>query len=378
MSRVCIVATTPLPINAFMKPHIKALNGTHDFTIVVNGERSELLLGQETGIRAERASIARNIAPFSDALALWTLYRLFRRERFDIVQSLMPKAGLLAMLAAKAAGVPVRVHWFTGQVWATSRGLRRLLLRSMDRVLAACATDLLADSASQREFLVREGIVARDAVRVLGDGSVCGVDTRRFRADSERRRMARRDLGVPEDAILALYLGRFNEDKGLLDLVAAFAAAARDRPRLHLALVGPDEQLLTPRVTALAGDVQHRLHIGPHTDQPEAVMAAADIFVLASRREGFGSTVIEAGACGVPAIGSAIYGLTDAIVDGATGLLVPPEDIEALRLALITLAEDDTLRAQLGEAARARVITQFPEARLTAALAEFYREVTAR
>jgi glycosyltransferase involved in cell wall biosynthesis len=381
---VCLLATVPYSLAVFLTPHIKALSRTNRVTLVANGSAEAQARGLGTSlsflqlgaaVEFQHLDISRGISIRSDIIALVQLWRLFRRRRFHIVQSITPKAGLLSMLAARVAGVPIRVHWFTGQVWATKSGASRWLLKSMDRLLVRCSTHVLSDSPSQRDFLVREGVVKPGQMVVLGQGSVSGVDTARFRPNADARSRIRAAVRIPDDAVVALFLGRLTRDKGLPELSAAFVTAARECPTLHLIVVGPNEGHMRESMAESVGEFGSRMHFVDYTNEPEAYMAAADMFVLPSRREGFGSSVIEAAACGVPAIGTRIYGLSDAIADGESGILVPLGDGGALASAMIRLATDRGARLDMGIAARIRVEGSFKEEHLTAALMQFYREL---
>lgn len=367
---IAFVAAVPLSLSAFIAPHVRAMSRSHRVTLVASGAPD--MAGFDDSVAFSAMPIPRNISLVADVKALVGLWRLFRRRGFSAVVSITPKAGLLAMIAGRLARVPVRVHWFTGQVWATRHGAARWLLKGLDRLLARCATHLLADSASQRDFLVREGVVSPDQVTVLGHGSVCGVDTLRFRPDADARASTRRALNLPESAVVALYLGRISRDKGPFELASAFASAAVAAPALHLLIVGPDEGALRSRLESLMQDVLPRVRFVGATDRPEAYMSAADFFVLPSYREGFGSTAIEAAACGLPVIASRIYGLTDAVSED-TGVLVPVADADALAAAMLRMTRDATLREAMGRRARGRAEEQFAEARLTAAFEQFCR-----
>lgn len=366
--RIAFVAAVPLSLEVFMAPHVRRLTRVHDITLVANA-RPEIR-DIDASVKFERAPIARRIRMAGDIRALVTLWRLFARGRFDAVISITPKAGLLSMLAGALAGVPVRVHWMTGQVWATRQGLGRRVLKSIDMVMARCATHLLADSASQRDFLVRENVVRAGQVTVLASGSVCGVDTSRFRPDAGRRAAVRRRFALADDAVVALYLGRLSREKGLVELAEAFRTAAAAVPALHLLIVGPDEEGLRSVLEAAMGPAVSSARFGGGTAEPEEIMAAADFFVIPSHREGFGSTVIEAAACGIPSVATRIYGLTDAVDDRA-GVLVAVRDVGALAAAMIDLAREPARRLEMGRHARTRAADAFGEAKLTGAFETF-------
>ena len=376
--RICIVVAAPLTLKAFMLGHLEALAGIAEVTAVASFAPEDESFPWPKEISRVAIPIARPIAPWSDLLALLALWRLIRQQRFDLVHSITPKAGLLAMLAAALAGVRLRLHTFTGQVWVTRTGFMRVLLRSADRLIARLATQVLADSASQRDFLIAQGIVTASKSAVLAHGSICGVDTARFRPDAAARERVRSRHGIPSGAIVFLYLGRMNRDKGMLDLAQAFGEVGARHSDAHLLLVGPDEGNLSADINRAAAVCVDRLHRAGLTDRPQDYFAAADVFCLPSYREGFGTAIIEAAAAGVPAIGSRIYGVTDAIVEGETGLLFEAGKIQQLVQSMRTLAGDASLRSRMGENARARVAHDFSSTVVTAALLEYYAKLFAQ
>ena len=375
--RICFVVAAPLTLKAFLLGHLEALAGIAEVTVVANFTAEDAAFAWPESITRVAIPIARPIAPWADLLALLALVRLFLRCRFDLVHSITPKAGLLAMLAGALAGVPFRLHTFTGQVWITRTGFMRSLLKRADRLIARLATRVLTDSASQREFLIAQGIVAAPKSTVLARGSICGVDTSRFKPDAAAGENIRRNLGLPPGSVVFLYLGRVNRDKGLLDLAHAFAESGARHPEAHLLLVGPDEDDLSALLSHATGNCAARLHRVALTDRPQDYFAAADVFCLPSHREGFGTTIIEAAAAGVPAIGSRIYGITDAIVEGETGLLFEPGQVRQLASSMDALAGDAGLRRRMGENARQRALRDFSSSVVTAALLEYYQELLA-
>jgi glycosyltransferase involved in cell wall biosynthesis len=224
----------------------------------------------------------------------------------------------------------------------------------------------LADSASQRLYLIEEGIVAPEKIEVLANGSMAGVDILRFRPDAHARGQVRSRLGIEENACCLLYVGRLKRDKGVLDLIEAFKRLHSRFTNLHLLLVGPDEEGLDSLVRNIS-----QIHRIGYTQAAEEYMAAADVFCLPSYREGFGLVLIEAGAVGLPVVASRIYGITDAVVEGETGLLHKPGDIVDLTLKIESLLEDATLRRMLGETGRSRVSALFSAELVAAAMANF-------
>jgi glycosyltransferase involved in cell wall biosynthesis len=184
-------------------------------------------------------------------------------------------------------------------------------------------------------------------------------------------------MGISPEQTVILFLGRLNRDKGMLDLAAAFAAIASRRSDVVLVLVGAEEDVPFTRVQEICGVFRDRLRRVSFTPVPERYMAVADIFCLPSYREGFGQVIIEAAACGVPTVATRIYGITDAVEEGKTGLLFLAGDVAALTKNLLTLIEDQALRENMGEAARMRALELFASEKITAELVELYEKLLA-
>lgn len=366
---ICVVTTSPLIVNFFLVPCLSALARCYRVSLAVNAAEGTPL-AELPAVEVISLPIQRKIAPWSDLVALARMVRLFRERRFDAVHSFSPKAGLLAMLAGRISGIPVRMHTYTGQVWLTRAGIMHALLRMADAAIARLATHLLADSPSQRQALIESGIVRGKDCRVLGAGSVSGVDPERFRPDAGARAAVRRELNIPQDALVFLFLGRLTRDKGVLDLARAFKSLAATWPGVVLLFVGPDEENLQTRILALGGGT--RIRFVGYTRVPERFLAAADVLCLPSYREGFGTSIIEAAAAGVPAIGSRIYGVTDAIVEGETGLLHAPGNIEDLAEKMRKMIADPALRGRLGRQAQQRALAEFSQQRLIKAWLDHY------
>jgi glycosyltransferase involved in cell wall biosynthesis len=376
--KVSIVVASPMTVRVFLRDQIAALAPLYEVTVVANFRDITELGELPSSVQLKSIAIQRQVSPVADLRALISLWRFFRQQRFVLVHSVTPKAGLLSMFAAFFARVPNRLHTFTGQVWATKTGFARRFYRFLDAQIFRFSTRCLVDSDSQRKFLLHEKVVNMARSAVLAHGSISGVDISRFVASVDTRRAVRNDLGISEDEFVCLFLGRLNRDKGVLDLVRAFVSLDDGVASSVLLIVGPDEEGIRKQVEGLNSDLSSRILFVDLTDRPEDYMNAADLFCLPSYREGFGSVIIEAGAVGIPSLGSDIYGVSDAIVDGVTGILHRVRDIGDLAEKLKVLRDDPLRRREMGRAACLRARGQFATDIVTSALLHEYGRLLGR
>jgi len=375
MKKICLITSAEFIVRSFLIEPLRVLSREYDVSLVVKTDNRAFLDDYGLDVRVIPVDIEREIRPLADLRALFRLIMLFRREKFAAVHSIAPKAGLLTMLAAVLTGRPVRIHSLSGQVWATRHGLARFSLKLIDSLTATLATHLLSDSQSQIDFVVGERMVRADKVRVLGDGSVAGVDVQRFKPDAQARFAMRTELDTPVQAQVILFLGRLKRDKGVLDLARVFSMLDDPQGMIWLWIVGPDEDALGDDIESACGEQCDRLRLRDYTRHAERYMAAADVFVLPSYRESFGVAILEAAACGLTTVGSRIYGITDAIQEGKTGLLNEAGHVQGLADNLQQLLTDDALRKQLGEAAYQRVLRDFSCQRVTGLWLDFYQSL---
>lgn len=351
---------------------------SRDFEVMVAGDQVSVNQAAFPVVAWADIAIARKINLWADLKALVLLFVLCRRYKPDVVHSIMPKAGLLTAIAAWLAGVPVRMHTFTGQVWDTKHGLPRAFLKALDRLVVLLNTRCLTDSPSQSEHLLRHGVSDHGKpLGSLGQGSLNGVDLVRF--DKARilahSKVSRASVGLGETDFVVTYAARKSVDKGALDMLRAFAMARKRIQHMRLLFVGPDESngaieaLRAATPEAFEGVVEFGL-----VKNLEDYLALSDVLCLPSYREGFGSVVIDAAALEVPCVGSRIPGLVDAISDGETGVLFPVGDVDQLADILVALESDRDRLKQLGKAASERVRKVFSSEVLYRHLANLYKE----
>ncbi len=370
MKKICFVVSSPLTAQAFMLKHFEYLSQEFDITLVANFETEEqhhIPFVKET----KDIKIVRNINLLSDLAALYQLYKYLKQQHFDAVHSITPKAGLIATSAAWLAGVKLRIHIFTGQVWHTQTGLKKKLLQFLDKVMVFFATDILVDGQSQRDFLIENHIIKAQNSKVLGKGSISGVDVSKFILNQTLKVELRKQLGYSDDEVVFVFLGRMNRDKGILDLVAAFKKLYQEFPQTKLLLIGMDEENLRPEIEQMQ---KEGIFFFGLTRKPQETLQAGDVFCLPSYREGFGTSVIEASLLQMPVICSDTYGLAETIVDNETGLRHKVADSEDLYKQMRTLFLDANLRKSMGEKGREYVLEYFSADEISRHWLAFYKE----
>lgn len=385
MRRICLVASIPTTLLAFYRGLIRALRDAGWEVGVACSPADDLpKLAQLVGPqRVHAVPIARQITPLRDVRSVVALSRSLRQQRYEIVHAHTPKGGLIGMAAAALARVPGRIYTVHGLASETEQGLRRRLIEAAERCSCRLAHRVLAVSPSLRDLLAQRRICPHEKVAILGAGSACGIDLNRFRRTPELRAEAARlrsELGIPAEARVIGFVGRLVPDKGVHTLVTAFSALAKRFADVWLLVVGdlePHRGQLDAR-TLQTLSTHPRIRRVPFTDQIERCYAAMDLLTLPTRREGFGLVLLEAGALGLPVVATRVTGCVDAVLDGETGLLVPPDNPHALRAAIERLIADAELAQRLGQAARARVERDFSEPHLVQAHLDLYAALSSR
>lgn len=369
--RVIVMTTVPQTLAAFFPRQLQSLAEAGFDVHAVSSPGADLdLFDRIPGVIAHAVPMERQPHPLRDSLALIKLHSLVRRLQPHIVHAHTPKAGLLGMAAAKAAGVPIRLYTIHGLPLETRTGRWRRILEAAERASISLSTQAYTISPSLEKVVVDLQLCSPSKVTTLGDGSCAGIDVEHFDGDADRsaqRTQLRASLGVPQEALLISFVGRLARDKGVGILADAWLEIARVLPNAHLLLAGElDGTDPVSEVAMQALRAHPRVHLPGAIAKADVgtVYAATDIFALPSFREGLSQVALEAGAMGVPIVSTRVTGLVDAVVDGVTGLLVPAGEAGPLAAAIINLATHSDLRDGLARAAKAHVRTKFAATRV--------------
>lgn len=332
------------------------------------------------GCRVFPVAISRRISPLQDAACVWRLARWMRRERFDLVHAHTPKAGLVGMTAAVLAGVPQRIYTLHGLPMETATGVKRELLRQAERLSLRLATCRLIVSRSLAARAVERGLCSKDAYRILGDGSACGVDRTRFSSavrTPQRIVEARTSLNLPSDAVVLGFVGRVTPDKGIYSLLEAFEAIAEKYSNVYLLIVGNFDKLDKQTFQCFDQRIRNhpRIRYQSFVEDIVPCYSAMDLLVLPSKREGFNYALLEAAACGLPTVTTRATGCVDVVVENQTGLLVEVNHRDQLKAAIEMLLDSESMRRALGKAAEKRVAELFDAQRLIAEYVKLYQSL---
>ncbi|HEV2068495.1 MAG TPA: glycosyltransferase family 4 protein [Acidimicrobiales bacterium] len=379
--RLLHLTATDMSLELLLGPQLAAFAGAGYEVLGASAPGPYVEALERAGVRhVPLRHATREVSPGRDALAVAELVRVFRALRPDVVHTHNPKPGVYGRLAARAASVPVVVNTVHGlYALPDDRRAKRALVYGLERMAAACSGAELVQNPEDLETLARVG-VPRDRLHLLGNG----IDLRRFdpaAVDPERTAAVRAEIGARPGDVVCGAVGRLVWEKGYRQLFAAATALRPQVPELRVVVVGPQE---AGKADALDdADLERaRAEAGVHflgvRHDLEALYPAMDLYVLASRREGFPRSAMEAAAMGVPVVATDVRGCRQVVDHGRTGLLVPGGDAPALASAIAQLARDADLRARMGAAARAKALAEFDQQRVIDLTLAVYAELLGR
>lgn len=364
MSRLVHITTTDMSLDWLLRPQLEAFADAGYEVIGMSAPGPHVASLRASGIEHESIpALTRSMSPRRDILAFRQMTSALRRLRPHIVHTHNPKPGLLGRLAARASGVPVVVNTVHG-LYATPDDplLKRTVVYGLERLASSCSQAELLQSPEDLPVMRRLGI-PHGQLTVLGNG----VDLTRFDPEpsgSMGRARVRESLGIDDSTAIVGVVGRLVWEKGY---AAVFDAASRlDDLDCVFVVVGPEEPEKSSAVGrgARARAEESGLRFLGARDDIEDVYRAFDLYVLASHREGFPRSAMEASAMGLPIVATDIRGCRQVVDDGVTGSLVPVDDGESLAVAVARLVNDPELRARQGAAARAKALAEFDDRRV--------------
>lgn len=367
MYKICFVTTISLTLKSFVLELAEAMHKTGDFEIHFvcdyDAEFKKLL---PEYIHYHPVSMKRGIS-WDGMKAICKMKRYFKQEKFDLVQYSTPNAACYASIAAKLADVPCRLYCQWGIAYVGFRGIKRKLLKLIEKMVCRCSTRVEPDSFGNLRFSHEEKLYNAHKSCVVWNGSASGVNLQKFDIAHkyEWGQEIRNKYAIPADAVVYIFIGRITGDKGINELFAAAKSLIAEKEDVYLLLVGNMDrsESVNSELYQWAQEESRVIHCG-YTNAVEKYLAASDVYLLPSYREGFGTAVIEAEAMGVPVIVSDIPGPTDAMICWKTGILTPKADAKALYDNMLYMYHNPSLRDEYGKNGEAFVRTSFEQREL--------------
>jgi glycosyltransferase involved in cell wall biosynthesis len=358
------ITTIPESLRGLLKGQLRFMSDHyHVIGVCSPGEAANEVIANE-GVPMVYIPLTRTISPIADLKSLWAMYRFFKKEKPLIVHSHTPKAGTIGMIAAKLAGVPVRLHTVAGLPLVEVTGFKRKILDVVEKITYRCATKVYPNSFGLRDIILQNNYANSNKVKVIGNGSSNGINLEFFTPehyDVAFKTDFLKSMGVTEHDFVYLFVGRIVKDKGINELVAAFKNVNSKFENTKLILVGRYENELNPILNETALEIKNNTSIIEVGFQKEVrpYFYSSDVLVFPSYREGFPNVVLQAGAMGLNAIVSDINGCNEIVQDGETGFIVPRKNSELLQIAMEKVYVNHNKNQEMGRKAKALIQSKY-------------------
>ncbi len=379
-AKIVRITTVPESLKVLLRDQLRYMS--QHFEIVAVSSPGKILdeVGEREGIRTKAIAMTRSVTPISDLVSLWKLYRFLKKERADVVHTHTPKAGLLGMIAGAMAGVPVKIHTVAGLPLVESRGIKKWILKNIERITSFFAQHVYPNSHALAAYMAEEKLCPSKKLKVVGYGSSNGINVNYFTLNDKIREKAEEiklSYSIRKENFVYLYVGRLVKDKGINELVSAFKRVNRVFPQTRLLLVGAFEQELDPLGPDTIQDINNHPGIIRATFQEDVrpFIAAAHTMVFPTYREGFPNVPMQAGCMELPCIVTNINGCNEIITDGLNGLVIPVKDEAALEKAMITMATDEDLLYSMKQRCREMIVDRFDHRMVWQLILEEYRNL---
>lgn len=383
MAKLVRITTAPISLNVLLPGQMRYMQENGLEVVMVSSDGPELeMVKKREGCRHHIIPMTRKMTPFSDLRCLWLLYKFFRKEKPDIVHSHTPKAGLLGMLAAKFAGIKIRIHTVAGLRYVTTKGFSRRILITMEKITSWAATYVWPNSFSLKKYITENHLAATRKLEVIGKGSSNGVNLSRYSITSLQNgklEEIKKKLQYDGKLFYFLSVGRIVHDKGMDELLNAFVKVHEADPQTRLLLVGSFEDEVDP----VSDKARQLIETHPAvimagwSNDVEYFMHIANVLVHPSHREGFPNVLLQAGAMECPIICSGIDGNIDIVTHQQTGLIAEVKNEAALSQLMGYAIHNETTLQQYAKLLRHQIEQYFNQPVMHLLLHKKYLELLA-
>lgn len=373
--KLVIITTVPISL-IFFKGQIQVLKSKFEVEVISSSGLQLEEFCRSENVQGHAVEMKREISLWNDVKSLIRLFRLFRKTKPEVIHGSTPKAGLISMLAGWMNKIPVRIYYIHGLRYQGTKGFKRTLLRFMEKISCYFATDIFAVSHGVKFMLLEDKITQRN-VTIIGNGSVNGIDVAYFSSQNLTIPDLKPKYNIIETDFIFGFVGRLVKDKGIHELIEAFVKINAEQQNTKLVLVGDFEDDLDP----LDEGVKQMMLAHPNIiftgfqSDIRPFLKMMNVFVFPSYREGFGVSLMEAAAMGVPAIASDIIGCNEIIKDGHNGILVPTKSLAHLENAMKSVSSNPVIIDKMASVSRQFVIDKYERNKLWEETLKAYNEL---
>lgn len=373
------MTTIPFSLDVLLRGQLQFLNQFYQVTAIAdeNDAGSWETIMEREKINVKKIPMKREISILSDLKSLRLLFLFFLKEKPYIVHSNTPKASLLGMIAAFMAGVPHRIYTVTGLRFEGDKGFKRRLLIVMEKITCLAATKVIPEGNGVKQTII-EHKITRKQLNIIGNGNINGIDSVYFNPVSINQTdkvKLKKDLNICDKDFVYVFVGRIVSNKGISELVKAFAQISTDYQHTKLLLVGSLEKELDPLDDATMKTMEENRNIiltGFQSDI-RPYLAISNVFVFPSYREGFPNVVIQAGAMELPSIVTDINGCNEIIADRINGFIIPVRNIDSLREKMVLYLTDKSTLQMHKSVVRNLIVSRFRQEDVWEGLLNEYR-----
>jgi glycosyltransferase involved in cell wall biosynthesis len=375
------ITTVTFSLEKLLEGQLGFMNNYYEVTAISAEEDLLYKFGNTNKVSTFFVDLTRKITPIKDLRALYILYNYLKSEKPLIVHTHTPKAGIIGMLAAYLARVPLRLHTVAGLPLMESAGVKRKILNFVEKLTYRCATNVYPNSKGLFDFIISEKFTRPEKLKIIGNGSSNGIDTTYFNPtifSKKEKKDFKQKLRIPGNDFTFIFVGRMVTDKGINELVSAFQNILKRHSNVSLLLVGPFEDDLDPLLPSTMDAIHNSkkiICVGYQTDV-RLYFAVSDVLTFPSYREGFPNVVMQAGAMDLPSIVSDINGCNEIVVDQYNGLIIPSKNAEALESAMLRILEEPGLNIKLKSFARAAIVKEYDRLEVWSHLLSEYKKLS--
>ena len=372
------ITTIPISLEKLLSGQLQFMSSHFD-VIAVSSDKEKLeTLGKWQNVTVFPLEMTRQITPLKDILAVVKLYFFLKKTKPFIVHTHTPKAGIVGMLAAKLARVPIRLHTVAGLPLLETSGFKRKILNFIEKLTYHCATKVYPNSNGLLEIIQQNNFCKNDKLKVIANGSSNGIDTSYFNPDlilEEQKVALKKELSIQSTDFVFLFVGRLVKDKGINELILAFEKLQIEIPTIKLLLVGNFEADLDPLFPTTINSIttnSNIISVGFQNDV-RPYFAVSNCLVFPSYREGFPNVVLQSGAMKLPSIVSNINGCNEIIEDHRNGLIIPVKNEKALFDAMKKMVNDTSLVNEMKNNCRQMIVSNYDQKLVWEAILAEYR-----